>query len=67
MTEDHEHEWEFQGVVYSECEYTLPGSGARSRIYEDAYFCVKCLKVVYKNSRRHGNTYEKPLPNTFPK
>ena len=62
-----DHEYHFQNVVYHYSEYPRPGSGAYDRIYEDAYFCSRCLDVVYKNSRVLGNSYSKAIEGTVPK
>jgi hypothetical protein len=61
-----EHQWEYQGVVYSYGSQ-LPGSGAHEMIYEDRYFCSKCLSREDTNPRVHGNSYMKPISGTFPK
>jgi len=61
-----EHNWQYQGVVHSEGSQ-LPGSGARDRVYQDRYFCTKCLEIVDKNPRVRGNTYWKPIEGSFPK
>lgn len=61
------HKYVLAGVVYSTPPYTRPGSGAYDRIYEDHYFCERCLDQQYLNKRTHGNTYEHPLPGTLPK
>lgn len=61
-----EHNFEYQGVVYS-FGSQLPGSGAHDRVYEDRYFCTKCLAVVDKNKRISGNSYQHPIAGAFPK
>lgn len=62
-----EHKFVFQGVVWTFANYNLPGSGARPMVYEDAYFCERCLKMVYRNEREHGNSYSSPLAGSVPK
>lgn len=61
------HKYVFKGTVYSCSEYMLPGSGAYARIYEDAFYCEKCLDQQYRNSRTVGNTYQQPVAGTMPK
>jgi hypothetical protein len=61
-----EHRYVFQGTVYSTGDYT-PGSGARHMIYEDLYFCEKCLTRKYTHSRIMGNNYFPPAKGTTPK
>jgi len=62
-----EHKFVFQGTVYSTADYDLPGTGARHMIYEDCYFCEKCLTRKYTNSRIIGNNYYPPAKGTTPK
>lgn len=62
-----EHVWRFQHVVYWSERYTLPGSGARARVYGDRYFCEKCLTTKVVNERTKDNDYHKPIEGTFPK
>lgn len=66
MNSDCEHNYQFQGVVYSDGTQ-LPGTGACERIYEDAYFCTKCLHVAHLNRRVVGNTYVKAIAGAMPK
>ena len=61
-----DHIFTYQGVVHSHGQQ-LPGSGAHERVYEDVYYCTKCLDIVYKRSRVVGNTYAKPIEGTYPK
>ena len=61
-----EHNWQYQGVVYS-AGYQLAGSGAHERVYQDRYYCTKCLEVKDCNLRVSGNTYERPKEGAFPK
>lgn len=65
--EDCEHSFVFKGLVYSAASYPLPGSGAHQRIYEDAYYCNKCLLNIHNNVRHIGNTYGQALAGSFPK
>lgn len=62
-----EHHWQFQGIVWSHAEYPTPGTGARDMVYEDRYFCDKCLEIKDKNKRIIGNSYEQPIEGSFPK
>lgn len=63
---DCEHNYQFQGVVYSH-KHQLPGSSAYERIYEDRYYCTKCLDVKDVHSRVQGNSYQHPIQGSFPK
>ena len=67
MENNCEHKFIFKGLVYSNSTYSLPGSGAHARRYEDSYFCEKCLLNIHNNVREIGNSYEKPLPGSIPK
>lgn len=67
MSDQCEHQFQYQCVVYSASLYPLPGSGAHARQYEDRYYCTKCLQVEDRNLRTIGNTYDKPVLGTFPK
>ena len=60
------HEWQYQGVVHHS-GHTLPGSGARERVYEDRYFCKNCLAIFDKNPRVQGNDYSEAIKGSFPK
>lgn len=60
-----EHNYQFQGVVYSSSRYQVPGSGAHEREYEDCYYCTKCLDMKYINKRTQGNDYSKPIEGTM--
>jgi hypothetical protein len=60
------HQWQYQGVVYS-TGAQRPGSGACDRVYEDKYFCSKCLDAAYRNSRVVGHDYNKAIEGTLPK
>ena len=61
-----EHNWQYQGVVFSSGRQ-LPGSGAHEWVYEDRYYCTKCLEVVDKYVRRLGDTYSKTIEGSMPK
>ena len=61
-----EHNYQYQGVVHS-LGNMLSGSGARERVYEDSYYCTKCLDIKYLNRRVAGNNYSKPIEGTMPK
>lgn len=60
------HQFEYQGTVYSSGSQ-LPGSGACEMVYEDRYYCTKCLEIVDKRKRVLGNTYSKAIMGTLPK
>lgn len=62
-----DHKYVLAGVVHSRTEYPLPGSGAYGRVYEDHYFCERCLDQQYLNPRTKGNTYGHPIAGTMPK
>ena len=61
-----EHKFIHIGVVYSN-GHQIPGSGACWRIYEDKFFCERCLETIYRNTRTHGDSYTKPLKGAIPK
>jgi len=61
-----EHNYQFQHVVHHS-GYMLPGSGAHERVYEDKYYCTKCLSIKHINERVVGNDYSKPIEGTMPK
>ena len=62
-----DHKFVYRGLVYSHSAYPLPGTGAHARIYEDAYFCEKCLEERWRNAREIGNSYQKPIAGSIPK
>ena len=61
-----EHQYQFQGAVYSYGRQ-LAGSSAVERVYEDRYYCVKCLHVADRNLRVEGTSYTKPIEGAMPK
>jgi hypothetical protein len=63
---DCEHEWRWQAIVHS-LGGQLPGSGACERVYEDRYYCARCLEIRDKNRRVSGNSYRHPLEGSIPK
>lgn len=67
MSPDCEHDWRFAGIVYSYKADPRPGSSAVDRIYEDHYYCAKCLQYRYKNAREHGHSYTNPIEGSKPK
>lgn len=67
MTDDCDHKFVFKGLVYSVSSHPMPGSGAHERVYEDAYFCEKCLLSIHNNVRYIGNSYGHPLAGSIPK
>lgn len=66
LNQDCEHNFMFQGIVYSHGD-PMPGSGAMYRTYEDKYYCTKCLQVLYRNDRQISNSYQKPIEMSTPK
>lgn len=52
-----QHKFVSDGVVYK-IGSQLPGSGARSIEYFDAFFCEKCLQQYLKSLGAHGSTYD---------
>ncbi len=58
-----DHSYETLGRVTWPSTYALPGSGAHSRIYADAFYCARCAGFLLKNEQEIGNTYEKVLGN----
>lgn len=61
------HEYQYCGVVYSQGD-RCPGSGAHYRVYEDKFFCSRCLDTQYRNRRTNGHsTYDKVLVGSMPK
>jgi hypothetical protein len=60
------HKWVFQGVVHS-LGRQVPGSGALQRVYEDRFYCEKCLAQIETNERILGNSYYPPEPGSLPK
>lgn len=61
-----EHKYNYVGLVYYAGDH-IPGSGAKAMLYADKYFCEKCLDVQYKNERRRGDTYTKPIAGSLPR
>jgi hypothetical protein len=65
-TECTDHVFAFQGMVYHFGRQE-PGSSAHEMIYEDRYYCTRCLLIVDKNARHHANSYQKKLEGAVPK
>lgn len=65
--QDCEHDFVFKGIVFSYANDLLPGSGARARIYEDSYYCRKCLEHIYRNDMEIGTSYHKVEFGAIPK
>lgn len=63
--EEEKHSFQFQGVFYRTGE-PLPGSSAREVIYLDRFFCSHCLEIRDQNHRVVGNSFNPPVPGTFP-
>lgn len=61
-----EHNWQFQSTVYS-YGHQCAGSSARDRIYEDRYYCTKCLDVKDVRPREIGNNYSPVIVGAVPK
>jgi hypothetical protein len=62
-----EHNFSYAGLVYSFEKYSLPGSGAHGVIYEDRFFCQKCLELRDINPRVVGDSYSKRIEGSIPK
>ena len=62
-----DHNFSYAGLVWHFEKYSMPGSGAHEIIYEDRYFCQKCLEIRDINPRVHGNSYEKRIEGSIPK
>jgi hypothetical protein len=60
------HKWLRGGLVYS-FGSQRPGSGARDMVYEDWFYCERCLTNNYINRRVIGNSYAKPVDGALPK
>jgi hypothetical protein len=67
MSTNCEHDWRFSGIVYPYKADPRPGSSAVDRIYEDHYYCAKCLQYRYTNAREHGHSYTNPIEGSKPK
>ena len=61
-----EHAYDYQGLVTWPSEDPLPGSGARARIYADAFFCTRCCALRLMNERQMGSTYTKAIDGAVP-
>lgn len=61
MSDDCEHVFRYEGVVYKVADHPRPGSGAHDRLYYDAYFCQHCLVQELKPLGRRGTTYDELL------
>lgn len=61
-----EHQYAFAGVVWH-LGLRRPGSSAHDLVYEDKFFCQRCLDVQYRNERIHGNSYNERIPGSVPK
>lgn len=66
MTEECDHNYKFQGLAWSYGDQ-LPGSSAVAILYEDVYYCTRCLKKQYVNTRILGNSYSRRIDGSFPK
>jgi len=62
----HGHAFTYRGLVYSQGD-RLAGSSAFDTVYEDAFFCSRCLLRRYDNTRVIGNSYTAPLKGSAPK
>ena len=48
MSEDHTHDFVYQGVQYAHGDFNRPGSGAKQRYYSHVYYCRSCLEKRYE-------------------
>lgn len=64
--EEGAHLYAFAGIVWSE-GLQRSGSSARDLVYEDKFFCQRCLDIQYRNSRIYGNTYSNRIEGSVPK
>lgn len=60
------HLYAFAALVWYEGQQLL-SSSARAVIYEDKFFCQRCLDTQYRNARRVGNSYSERVPGAVPK
>lgn len=60
------HLYAFAGLVWVEGSARM-GSSARDVVYEDKFFCQRCLDVQYRNARTFGNTYNERILGSVPK
>ena len=67
MSDDCEHNWMFAGTVYSYKPDPRPDGSVVDRIYEDHYYCTKCLQYRYTNVRKHGHSHTYPIAGSRPK
>lgn len=65
MSKEHEHHYEYSGVVYT-LGGKRPGSGAREVLYYDRYFCSACLDCVYHRLPTTSDSYGAVLFNATP-
>lgn len=65
--ENHEHKFVYGGLRYHDSNYPQAGTSARTRYYEDWFYCESCLANQYTNKRDHGNNWDKPIEGSAPK
>lgn len=60
------HLYALAGLVWSEGG-SRSGTSARDIVYEDKFYCQRCLDVQYRNPRTVGNTYTGRIEGSVPK
>jgi hypothetical protein len=60
------HLYSLAGLVWSEGGHR-PGTSARDILYEDKFYCQRCLDVQYRNPRAVGNSYGGRIDGSVPK
>ncbi len=63
---DHEHNYQYQGLVYWEDEQPRAGTSVRDRYYADRYFCTVCLEHQDMNVRQHGDSFWPVIAGAVP-
>lgn len=64
---EHEHKFEYQGMVYELSKYSRPGSGAHDVYYSHAYYCSGCLEMQYRKTSETHDSYDKIRHGAVPK
>lgn len=62
-----EHKYEYQGLVYEVGDWPMPGTGAHEVLYEHAYYCSRCLAMVYQPTGERHDSYQKIRHGATPK
>ncbi len=60
-----QHSYKYMGLVYF-CA-AQPEGHRWPRLYQDKFFCSKCLAMEYRNTRQHGSTELPPIDGSLPK